>query len=103
MCIRNGRERFQINIGIRTLFCLLSKCFLMCRIGAAGGLYMKLNDNRNSVATLSLDLRFTYDFSFSFASLRCYLFLAGFTIYYFIVRMLQHFHTSRIFPSGTGK
>lgn len=53
ICIRKGREGFQINIGNTGLACLFTNKYLIGRIGAAGGLHMELRDNRSLGGTIS--------------------------------------------------
>lgn len=53
MCIRKGREGFQINIGKHYSSHSLSNGYLICCIGAVGGLHMELKDNRNLGRTIS--------------------------------------------------
>ena len=52
VCIRKGREGFQINIG-KYIFYLLQYWYLTCCIGATKGLHMELKDNRNVKGTVS--------------------------------------------------
>ncbi len=53
VCIRKGREGFQINIGNHMLSHLLQYWYLTCCIGATKSLHMELKDNRNSKGTFS--------------------------------------------------
>ena len=53
MCIREGRQGFQINIGNPILSHLISNVYLTCRAGAAGGLRMELRNNWGPEGTLS--------------------------------------------------
>ena len=55
MCIRQGREGFQIHIGIfmRILCDVRWKGWLIGRAGGNGGLRMELKDERNPAAGLS--------------------------------------------------
>ena len=53
MCIRQGREGFQINIGTRALVSIRLQRVLISRLGGRGGLRMELKDNRNPAAVLS--------------------------------------------------